>query len=630
MWSLYKKKEGDSNNNLGEGIFSYSGDKLDPLKFSNGKTQADVVKEVLKAIEMGNKTIFIKGVCGSGKSALALNLARHFKKTSIVVPIKSLQQQYEEDYTHKKFILKDDNKKLKISVIKGRNNFRCPFLGERADDEFLPCTIELKDKNIDEIKKFIELNESVSKFDFSSISDVRRMSVAPACPYWSPILPAELNTKALDKANKKKYISISGKEYAIYQRKKGCPYYDQYEAYLDSDVLIFNSQKYLLEGIMGRKPKTDLDIIDECDEFLDNFSTERKINLNRLVMALSSLNPQEKERKDDIKEIIFMVNDLLFDEKEEGIRKIEETPVEKLLTKIASKPYLADDEEENYYNKAYEIAKEFEYFLDETYCSFSKENTFFGEKNYKNTEQKEGNTLYLNLVTINLAKRFEELQDKTEVLVLMSGTLHSEEVLRDIFGLKDFVMIDAETINPGTITKHRMGFERNCKFENFKNQTVTRAHYLKSLNACVENAKKPVLVHVNSFEDLPSELEKSELKLNYIISKEKIKTIQGKDNREIDRFKAKEIDVLFTTKCSRGVDFPGDTCNSIVITKFPYPNIQSLFWQILRKEKPEKFTEFYVDKANRELLQKIYRGLRFKEDHIILLSPDSRVLDAKI
>ena len=34
--------------------------------------------------------------------------------------------------------------------------------------------------------------------------------------------------------------------------------------------------------MLGRKPKTDLDIIDECDEFLDSFSSERKININRL------------------------------------------------------------------------------------------------------------------------------------------------------------------------------------------------------------------------------------------------------------------------------------------------------------------------------------------------------------
>ena len=78
------------------------------------------------------------------------------------------------------------------------------------------------------------------------------------------------------------------------------------------------------------------------------------------------------------------------------------------------------------------------------------------------------------------------------------------------------------------------------------------------------------------------------------------------------------------------MDFPGDICNSIVITKFPYPNISSIFWKIFRKIKPQYFMSFYMDKAKRELLQKIYRGLRSKNDKIYLLSPDSRVFDAPI
>ena len=56
-WSLYRKKEDE---NLVGGIFDYAsesldGDVLSPLRFSNNKTQEDVVAEVLDAIEKGNK-----------------------------------------------------------------------------------------------------------------------------------------------------------------------------------------------------------------------------------------------------------------------------------------------------------------------------------------------------------------------------------------------------------------------------------------------------------------------------------------------------------------------------------------------------------------------------------------------
>ena len=652
MWSLFKRKEcedgeeGVSNSGVA-GIFDYSsltekdGHKLEPLKFTNGKTQADVVKEVLDAIEKGNKIIFIKGVCGTGKSSIALNLARHFKKTSIVVPIKSLQEQYEKDYTQKMFILKQDGKKMDISVIKGRNNFTCPFVGGRCDEDDLPCTIELREKNMDKIKEFIEMNDSVSKFDFSSISEVRRMSVAPACPYWSPLLPSEVNTRALEKAKKIKYDAVCGEKFALFQRKRGCKYYDQYESYAESDVLIFNSAKYLLEMAIGRKPKTDLDVIDECDEFLDNFANEKKINLNRLVMALSNLFPDTREKKDMIKEMIFMANSSMFDlddddnKKNDNIIKINDSKVLSLIKKIIDNPYLAEEEENNYYNNVFEIAKSFENLLDDTYVSFDKVSSDrSGQKGLfgNNFKQKNEDTVFVNLVSINLAQKFKDIVDANNVLVLMSGTLHSESVLKDIFGLDSFKVIEAELELPGTITKYRTGLERNCSYESFKAGRTTRKHYLKALDACVGNAKPPVLIHVNAFDDLPSDVEKDEFKLDSLISKEDLKGMQehDRDGKNIDKFKSGQTDLLFTTKCSRGVDFPGDKCNSIILTKYPYPNIQGLFWKILKKENPEKFFEFYYDKASRELIQKIARGVRFKGDHVLLLSPDSRVLDAKL
>ena len=90
-WNLYEK-----------------GKFLEPLKFSNGKTQEDIVKEVLNSIKNGEKIIFIHGVCGTGKSAIALNLAKELGKSSIVVPIKNLQMQYKKDYESEKYLLKNN------------------------------------------------------------------------------------------------------------------------------------------------------------------------------------------------------------------------------------------------------------------------------------------------------------------------------------------------------------------------------------------------------------------------------------------------------------------------------------------------------------------------------------------
>ena len=327
MWSLYKRTTNPNSINP----FDSNGEKLPPLKFSNNKTQADVVKEILDTIEKGNKLIFIKGVCGTGKSAIALNLARHFKKTSIIVPIKSLQEQYEKDYTKNKFILKQNKKPLDIAIIKGRNNFRCPFNGERADDPELPCTIEIREKNTDQLLNYIEQNPETNREDFQNVSDIKRMNIAPACPYWGPVMPAEIEPKSIKDFKRKKFPAICGKEFAYFQRKQGCEYCDQYCHYTDADVLIFNSMKYMIETEMGRKPKTDLDIIDECDEFLDKFADEKKLNLKRLHSALMNLTPSDQEKRTALKEIIHEINTIMIDKNADiEVEKLDKTYFKKI------------------------------------------------------------------------------------------------------------------------------------------------------------------------------------------------------------------------------------------------------------------------------------------------------------
>ena len=175
MWSLYDK------------------DKfLEPLKFSNGKNQEDVVKEILNSIKEGKKVIFIRGMCGTGKSAVALNIAKELGKTSIVVPGKALQNQYKQDYENDKYLLKNNGEKLKISVVTGRNNHKCKFLEGRnvpvfkeernlklneifmkkearemgtdtsADNPNLPCKIEIKDKNKKAIMEYVRDNKAIN------------------------------------------------------------------------------------------------------------------------------------------------------------------------------------------------------------------------------------------------------------------------------------------------------------------------------------------------------------------------------------------------------------------------------------------------------------------------------------
>jgi len=632
MWSLYDKKGA-----------------LKPRIFSNGKSQEHVVQEIVKEVEKGKRVIFLKGVCGSGKSAIALNLAKELGKASVVVPVKALQKQYEEDYSNKKYLMKKD-KKLKIEVITGRVNHKCLYLKEEGldvekgkieknanlfkldifdkpesvmekvreescDNPFLPCKIDIKDKNFRRIRSFIKKNPKIDPRFFTTVQRVKRLSIAPVCPYWSPIVPSEIELP-LDDAHKRVYKGLEDRNYTLYSRKKGCGYYNQFHSFIDADVIIFNSEKYKIETLMNRKPATEVEIIDECDEFLDSFSNQERINFNRLNFALGTLYPEDSKTRDLINGLILLTSQILKDQKiqemidNEEIVNINNSKILSLLKKFLDSRLMdfVECDEENYCYHVDEVARTFSRLFDETYISFYKDER----------------DLMVKFVTTNLEKRFQELLDKNKVLVLMSGTIHSEAVLRDIFGIDDFIIIEAETKTPGKIKEHKTGYEIDCRYANFKKGKVNRGQYLFALDRCISQAKKPVLIHVNAFKDLPTEEEKEMFSLN-MISKEDLFDLQKNAEEQVEKFKKGEIDILYTTKCGRGADFPGETCNSIILTKYPYPNVSSLFWRVLKKTNPEHYNSFYIDKAKREFLQKIFRGLRSDDDKVYLLSPDSRV-----
>ncbi|MCW8965493.1 MAG: DEAD/DEAH box helicase family protein [Candidatus Pacearchaeota archaeon] len=636
----------------------YEGDKfLSPKVFSNGKSQKNVVDEVIELAKEGKKIIFIHGVCGTGKSAIALNIAKKLGRASVVVPGKNLQMQYKKDYEENKYILKDNNEKLKISVITGRNNHKCKFLEDNktaipnftkevnqrlhdifakkrdeiketigkdvsADNNNIPCKIEIREKNWQRIRQYLQENKDVNSKDFDNIKDVKRVSVAGVCPYWCPVIPDkyELGAKSFANCKQKKYLGLDNTNFIFYKRKPGCSFYEQFNSFIESDVIVFNSMKYKLESLLNRKPLTEVEIVDECDEFLDSFSNQRSVHVDRLQSALIYAISESENADEVISEIGEIVkqikknnriNDAFYSQE---IIPLRETGVYDLFRIILnSGNFLEGVDDESYLFDVEETARMFKDFLNETFI----------------TVDKKDDKLVLSLVTTNLAKKFKEMTDKNKVIVLMSGTLHSKSVLKNIFGLEEFEVVEAETSQQGQIEVKKTCLEMDCKYSNFSCGKFTREDYLKALDACIESAVKPCLVHVNAFIDLPTGEEKERFELKNLKSRNELIEIQNEDKegKLIENFKNGNKEVLFSTRASRGIDFPGDECKSIVFTKYPNPNVKDAFWRILMKNKPEYYWDFYRDKARRELWQKVYRGLRFKEDHVYVLSPDTRVLE---
>ncbi len=595
---------------------------LGPIKYSNGKSQEDIVKEVSRLIEEGKKIIFIHGGCGTGKSSIALNLARLIGKSSIVVPIKNLQKQYENDYSNKKYLLNKEGKKMRIAIITGRDNHDSIIEpGISCAAPFLPDTIAIMEKNRKLLIQYYHDNPLIKNKTTPMIKLLRRISIAPSNPHWSPIYSSDYILNQLSDAKKKKYLGVSGKEYIFYHRKPGCSYYDQFQAYINADILVFNSAKYLIEIALGRKPESSIDIIDEADAFLDALSKQETLDLTNLYSSLNYIYPESQVDQDSLDKIKELLSLEIKNKKSLGINEEDTFPLKGTFTGKALAILLRSNSlkmeislnETNYSNEALEAALNFEDTFEDTFIAYSKKDE----------------NIRAHLVTTNVAKKFADICSKTKALILMSGTLHSPVVLKNVFGVKDFAIVEAETKMPGEIELFRLGVEFDCS-KKYLNLPGNRKKYLLALSECIKKAKRPTLVHVNAFDDLPTSLEIEEYSLFNLPERSSFRAMQAEDKLglEVQKFKKKEIDILFSTRCSRGVDFPGDMCNSIIFTKYPNPNPKDIFWKILHQTHKAYYWSVYNDRANREFLQRLYRGLRSRDDHVQILSPDARVLNA--
>lgn len=76
-----------------------------PLKEPRS-TQTAVLQEIEKAYSAGNRFVILEAPVGSGKSAIAITLARYFGKSHIITPRKSLQNQYYGDFSEHVVLMK--------------------------------------------------------------------------------------------------------------------------------------------------------------------------------------------------------------------------------------------------------------------------------------------------------------------------------------------------------------------------------------------------------------------------------------------------------------------------------------------------------------------------------------------
>lgn len=565
------------------GLYSSDGKPVEPWVLSSGKTQEEVVDEVLEAFDSSN-VVMLKGGVGSGKSIIAATVCGALGRGVINVPVKALQEQYRRDYEERLKIVVQESP-LKIRVLKGRDNFPClrhRDRGFRCSHRSLVCTMPIG-------------------------RGIPRWKIAKRCPHWSPIYPTTISS-LLDEGDFRlqSYSSIAGRQY-IYMRKTPCGYYAQSTAYVEGDVVVYNNAKWFADTAMGRKPRVEVEVFDEGDMFLDSLSSKTRLT-DRTLSRL------RREAEESIKEL------------HRG-GKTGEAAILRKKAKNASKGFEALLE-----NTSNRTLGEIQGFPEDYLKDLSDFLGVLGSEFSMNLKMKLENLLNyredaffytspgeVNFFIADPSRVLKDLMERSaDKLLFMSATLQSPEVLREIYNIQEFEYVEGEPRMRGRIHLRRLGWEKPVNWQNWREDTFRRRYWMM-LSRIIEKAHRPTLVQVHAYQYLPEDDEYQYLPTQALIR-------EMDQDETIALFKLGKEDLLFSTKTDRGIDLPGDSCRSIVLLKYPYPGLKDPFFAVMRRRLgDERFWKFYRDLAWREFQQQIGRGMRGPGDWVEVWSPDLTV-----
>ncbi|GEM_PF-936791 len=440
----FEEKEDRSDINIG--LYNRGGNRLNPLKYSTGKTQAEVIEEILEAFEKTD-LVFLKGVVGSGKSVIGIRIALEFGGGTVSVPTKVLSHQYQDDYEDDKYFLKKTGEKAQIRVLKGRRNFICPYIDNKyPQSEYKSCQ-----------NRSLPCSRPLGR-------EESRLDAVQKCPYWGFIFPTSSPLK-----NRSEHIgsyrSLSGRHSLLMSEGENCPYWNQFKSYLEADVNVMNSKKWEVEAMIGRLPLSDVTIVDEADAWLDGLSSRTSLNEKKIGRLINTL------RDDGLGEEAGMVRSVWSDY-EEGFE--DPMPLVENLVEILEKIELGS-------NVFWQLKRILD-FKDEIVAE----------------EEEGGITYYIPDPEPVLSKLRDRVGGKW---LFMSATIQDMEVLNQIYGI-DPVIIEGEVKFPGRLVQRRIGSERAVSNRRWKKYSF-RKLYERIRDQILKKAKRPCFVPVHATKYLP-------------------------------------------------------------------------------------------------------------------------------
>jgi Rad3-related DNA helicase len=418
---------------------------LEPRRYSSGKTQVDLIEEILEAFDESG-IVFLKGTVGSGKSVIGIRTILELGRGIVSVPTKVLSDQYAASYERDKYFLKEDGSRAKIGILKGRRNFACVFNAEKGRktscaSSTLPCTRPLNKE-----------------------AEERRVDAVQQCPHWGFVFHSGWAGSIKD-ALKLPYEGIAGKW--IWCMKGECPYWKQFQAYVSSDAIVMNSMKWAAEVSIGRLPRVSITVIDEGDEWLDSLAVKVILTQKRIDWA------RERIRQDE--------------ELGEKLRKMWAGTLEGKENPLEMAGFLSEVLEE----------------IDETSGDlYWRLKSLLEHRDHAEFEVREKSVVYfIPDPKIVLNRLLNKVGGK---FLLMSATCQSPGVLENVFGIEP-IFVEGETKFPGQLIQRRFGQEEVVNYRKWADEKFRRM-YWNLLSRIMRRAKRPSFVPVHAFKYLPQKL----------------------------------------------------------------------------------------------------------------------------
>lgn len=250
--------------------------------------QIAVINEVEAAIKDGFKTIIIEAPVGSGKSAIAIAIARWAGSAHILTPQKSLQDQYYEDF--KDFTV----------LMKGRSSYPCVFFNTP-----------------DEAKK---VREQLSNGELIHVHRGERNCGQGPC-----------------KDSNDNYVKCTGWDGE--KEILPCPYTLAIEAAQSSDIIIHNLHSYIYQTHFGGRfqPRRVM-IIDEAHRIEGIIRDFTKFSIILPGLLCSDEERNNWERFEDIDEWISYFTQPRFIPRDEEEQKKYLEKIEKLTGLMSEYP----------------------------------------------------------------------------------------------------------------------------------------------------------------------------------------------------------------------------------------------------------------------------------------------------